>query len=163
MKTHLRYVLCGFFIILILFCVSQWKNVYVLFIFTSALIIIGGWNTIRELTVDIREGSFSLKRDLQQVKLSIKNLTDSLNELFVQEEITDAKQLDKDGNYILQYTPIKLSTVIYTGPLSQKEGINFIIDGKKVMLEEWWKNKKPEDYIKHDRPITVRYMRKIER
>jgi hypothetical protein len=82
--------------------------------------------------------------------------------LFAQEEITDAKQLDKDGNYTLQYTPIKFSTVIFTGTLFQHEGRNFLIDGKKLILEEWWENKKPEDFIKPDHPITVRYMKKIE-
>lgn len=154
----LKYVLCGFFMVLIAFFVIQGNTLGVIAL-AFPLIIVAFWDTIREITV----GHITLKRELRRVKLDVKELTDALNELYVLEKVTDVKQLDKDGNYVLRYEPIKYSTVLHTGVLCQHEGHNFLLEGRKVILQDWWQDKKPEEFIKPDRPLVIRYMRKIEK
>lgn len=97
-----------------------------------------------EATVNYGKWAFHVKQQLEQkiekVELGLDQLSQKLNELLAQEIITDPAQLDKDGNYELQHEPISLSTVVYAGAVTQLEGKNFLVEGKKVILNEWWRS-----------------------
>ena len=131
-----------------------------LFLFILAAVFVELFDSAKTITLSFLGQRFEYTR-LDSLELKVENITEVLNDLIIQEEIKSADELDKDGNYLLQHVPIRHSVQINT-PVLQTEGKDYFVEGNKIIIKHWWKKEKPEDFFAGG-PITIKYMRRLEK